>query len=67
MSDRVEVVFRGYLSLTTLEQSELIDKLNIYLKTDQVGKLAANSANAREIQKRAVLGPLASTCPCCGR
>ena len=65
MNKKTELVFKGFLELSTSEESDLIEAMNDYLKknTKERNELA-------EVYKsrRVTLGPLSSdTCPCCGR
>ena len=62
MNSRVITVFRGFLSLTAQERAQLVEALNNYVRADDRGKRSV------EIEvRKAILGPVSSGCPCCGR
>lgn len=65
MNERVAIVFKGFLELSSQEQNELIDAMNDYNK-----KSYTERCEIRETYKsgRVVIGPTSSViCPCCGR
>ena len=66
MTNNCKMVFRGFTKLTDKEQNEFIDELNDYLKAN----ISYQKQLKEGLEKSAdgiVLGPLNSTCVCCGR
>jgi hypothetical protein len=58
---RVDIVLRGYTNLTAPEKDALIKKLNEYINSKPLQKSTFNE------RLGVVLGPLAGSCPCCGK
>ena len=66
MTQRPEIVFNGYLTLTASEKTELINAINEYVESDSDKKsLTCKTANAHIVKMD--IGPMGGSCPCCGR
>ncbi len=65
MQKRTELVFRGFLQLSSFERSELINAMDDYFEKDYQEKCRVQEAYKI---KRIALGlQPQDTCPCCGR
>jgi hypothetical protein len=65
MTQNIELVLKGFLSLSRTEKNEFIRELNLWLsagKTEKECQLILKSKQAS-----VVLGPTGSVCPCCGK
>lgn len=65
MNKKVELVYKGFLTLSAAERDELIKAINTYINSTYKER-----SDLEEVYKtrRITLGPLPSdTCPCCGR
>lgn len=63
LTEKVLLVFNGFLSLSHDERQQLVNMLNNYYKLQGAGKSELETAC-----KRVALGPLSSNpCPCCGK
>jgi len=64
MNAKTERVFKGFLSLSSVERQDLIKEINDFYKET----LTVQKSIQESYVKRADLGPLLSaSCPCCGR
>jgi hypothetical protein len=66
MNDRTRLVFAGFLKLTPSEQADFIRAVKDYYDKSESEQRTIEGFTERQATK-AVLGPLDSGCPCCGR
>lgn len=64
MSEKVNVVFRGFVNLTNLEKLKIVDAINEYF--DSNDKESVRAEHERTFKAVDVTSP-AMHCPCCGR
>lgn len=62
MTDAGRKVLAGFVRLSSPDQHEVIECMNRFLATTP-----AERPRVREEYERAVMGPIGSACPCCGR
>jgi hypothetical protein len=62
MTDAGHKVLTGFVRLSHSDQHEVIEAMNLFL-----AGTPAERAHLREEYEEAVMGPVASACPCCGR
>jgi hypothetical protein len=66
MNKRTETVFHGFLALDDQEQADLIDQIKKHFNQPEDMRESIHKAVRRgEIKMN--LGPLPTTCVCCGR
>ena len=66
MTKKPEIVFNGYLKLTTAERSELVKAINEYVESGTEKQASVMAENFSHVAKMDI-GPMGGSCPCCGR
>jgi len=66
MSNEANLVFKGYIQLLSWDREEVRKKIEEYEKATSAGQKEINEGT-RTMVGKIYLGPVGTTCPCCGR